>query len=258
MKKLLLLALFLLPNVGHAAFPTNSILFVAASSQVASIAYASQTGLELSGTDFTIEFWYKPTAFGAVNQTFFSRGYESGESGVRAVWNNGSGLNLSMANAGSYYNLNGWGESLSTGTWYHIAFVFDYASNTAELFINGTSQGTKTVSGASVGSINDPAHVGATIGAAWFADGNIGLERIWKVKRTQAQIDANKCTILGSTTNLSAEWTFDNTYNDNSGNSNTLTGSGSPTFPSDVTSSCATPAAAPYSILGLVRSFWIL
>lgn len=56
---------------------------------------------------------------------------------------------------------------------------------------------------------------------------------MWNVKRTGAEILANMYTILGATTNLVAEWVLDNSYSDNSGNSLTLTGVGSPTFATD-------------------------
>jgi hypothetical protein len=130
-------------------------------------------------------------------------------------------------------------RSLSTDTWYHVAFVAD--SGSGYIYEDGVSVGA---SGTVVTPVNGNAEL--CVGservdgtAGW--DGEISLVRIWKGEaRTQTQIQDNACEVLGSTANLSAEWTLDDTYTDNSGNGFTLTAYGSPTFVTDVPSVCTT------------------
>lgn len=229
------------------AFPTHSVKFVRASSQGASIVSGLQTGLGFTG-DFTIEFWYKtPTTMsGAIFGTVLGK-FPDGTNGTLFGLNGGSGgitdANLVIFKAGGETNvhINFLSTITATSTWYHIACVFTSASGKYELFLNGVSQGSDTSSLHSQNS--NPATVTVGFdnqagGAPAYYDNQLTLMRVWTATRTGAQLSANYCTELGSTANLSAEWTFDNVYTDNSGNSNTLTGVGSPTFALDVPSTC--------------------
>lgn len=135
--------------------------------------------------------------------------------------------------------------SPSTSVWYHVATTFDAGSPSAIAFyIDGVSQ-TVTYDFNDANSIydgNEDTALGALdVGSTPinFWDGLLSLVRLWNVVRTQGQIDANKCEVLGSTTNLQAEWTLDDVYTDNSGNGNTLTASGSPVFATDTPSVCS-------------------
>ncbi len=133
---------------------------------------------------------------------------------------------------------------LSTGTWYHVAMTW-VPSNVVKLFIDGTettyaSQSTIGAGGSSIADSNIPTTVGGEPSfLGYYFDGKLSLVRIWTTDRSAANLSANMCSVLGSTTNLSAEWTLDDVYTDNSGNSNTLTATGSPVFATDTPSVCA-------------------
>lgn len=228
---------------------TKSINFAAASTQYATRANTGSTGLNPGSSSFTMEGWIKwsslPTSGNIVplwgkhdfiaNREYYL--YLINAAGVYtadlATSNNGSGsFDVTVANI----------SAPTTGVWIHYAAVYTTSTGTLEFFVNGVSQGTGA--GGRTTIFNGTAAFGlGNTGPAEFSpgfDGEMSLVRFWLEARTGTQITTNMCTVLGATTNLSAEWTLDNTYNDNSGNSNTLTGNNTPTFPTDVPSTCVT------------------
>lgn len=131
-------------------------------------------------------------------------------------------------------------QTLATGTWTHVAVSWAAATGTASFYINGSSIGD--VTGGVITDIHNSTaqiNVGTAVAGDQTYDGLMNLFRFWTTTRSQAQIAANMCNVIGSTAGLAAEWTLDNTYNDNSGNSNTLTPVNSPTFTADVPATCA-------------------
>lgn len=124
------------------------------------------------------------------------------------------------------------------GVWCHVAFVWD-VTNAPTIYLNGVDISSGQINNAS--SINDSNSsilLGAIQVNQFLFDGRMSLWRIWSTARSQAQIAAGMCSVLGSTSNLAAEWTLDNTLADNSGNSNTLSNNGSATFGADVPTVC--------------------
>lgn len=223
---------------------TQSIDFEASSSQYASILDASQTGLDLT-TDFTLEGWIKLESMpGSFDYAMISKFLNTGNQRSYAfeVFDDAGTTRFQgyVSADGTTGNSHRVAVTMSTATWYHVAFTYDVSAGTSEFFQDGTSLGTV---GSGVTSIfNSTARVqisGLNGPAALYMDGKQSLWRVWSTIRTQAQISANMCSVLGATTDLQAEWTFDNVYTDNSGNSNTLTATGSPVFSADVPSTCS-------------------
>ncbi len=130
----------------------------------------------------------------------------------------------------------------TTGTWYHLAFVYTAATSKYQFFINGTQQGTDQT-GALTAIFDSTAtfYISGNQGdeAATSFNGRASLVRVWATTRTGVQLSANYCTLLGSTTNLQGEWSLDNVLTDNSGNSQTLTNVNTTTFVSDIPSTCS-------------------
>lgn len=223
---------------------TQSTLLVLASNQ--EFTAADSASLSLTNNT-TYEGWFKFTTLPSAGQQWgLIARYGSGAS-------TNNGLLFYIQNTGGTITLNTnatqssterevkytWAPS--TDTWYHLATTF--ASGVVTTYVNGTSIGSSTMSDNT--SFNDssiPYELGgyASNNAGRAFNGRISLVRIWGVVRTQGQLAADLCNVLGSTANLSAEWTLDNTLADNSGNSNTLTNVNSATFGADVPSVCAT------------------
>lgn len=224
---------------------TQSLDLERSSAQTASIADASQTGLDPS-TNFTIEGWVNLESLPATGEEYviFSK-FASANRQYYFYARNIAGvqqLRLSVGNAGAgacdnsdaSYQVS-W--SPSTATWYHVAVVKN--GTQASFYVDGVQQGstggtlnTNVCNGGAAAIVGDTTFTGAAF------DGKINLLRFWTVARTVTEINDNKCNVLGSTTNLSAEWTFNNVYTDNSGNSNTLTANNSPVFVTDTPSTC--------------------
>lgn len=141
-------------------------------------------------------------------------------------------------------------QTLTLDTWYHVAAVFT-PSTRMEIFLNGSSIGAITSSiPTAVFDGNDPTDIcGFTGGVSGNGTARFSLARVWSTARTGAQITASMCQVLGATANLAAEWTLDNTLNDNSGNSNTLSNIGTATFVSDVPATCQVVAFKGDSML---------
>jgi hypothetical protein len=213
------------------AFPTRSLKLVAASSQYASRADAGSTGLRGYNTNFTFETWFKLTTDVSSSEMDFASKWSSANNYIFRYYDV-SGVKLLLSTTSD--TTSGVAVSrLATGEWHHIAFVYTLATTTQEIFLDGISLGSDTSSG-TVSNGADDFLLGQQSGGAGYFNGQMCLTRFWTTARTAAQLVANWGTILGSTSGLSAEWTLDNTYNDNSGNSNTLTGQNSPTFVADV------------------------
>ena len=222
---------------------TQSLNLVKASSQ-----YTSRTdtyGLT-SWQALTEECWVKPASQPTAGGTIEISTIGWANIGVRLrYWDNAGATTLSVFRHAWFTDTTflNYATTLSTGTYYHIAYSKD-ASGNVVLYINGTSVasgnvGSGTGTGVSASSTVGAGYNNGTLGQfPW--DGNISLHRVWSVVRTQAEISANMCNVFGTaTTNMRAEHSFDNVYTDSSGNAYTLTSSGTPTFVSSVPSTCS-------------------
>lgn len=100
--------------------------------------------------DFTIEFWMRPNASGETNRGIFGNRRDGGGSAaqwavkVGAAAEGGGQADGALAfHTGAGIILAN-GTALSSGTWYHIAFV--RASGTLTYYLNGASEGTAALS----------------------------------------------------------------------------------------------------------------
>lgn len=246
---------------------TQSLDLEDSSSQYASAADSVSLSIVAS---FTVECWAKFESLASAGNanTMMAKWVDSGSRSWLFNWDNGvstAGTSLHMrvstdsTNPGSSsfdctFNPN-------LGQWYHLAGAYTSGlPGTAILCIDGVSQtinsgtGATTVNDSNVATAIGSLNVGGT--ANWMFDGKISLARVWNGSaRSQAQIAANMCNVLGATALLAAEWTLDNTDNDNSGNSNTLTRAGGAGFSADVPSLCAVVGPANLKSLdGNVKS----
>jgi hypothetical protein len=143
----------------------------------------------------------------------------------------------------------GSGFSYSVDTWYSICGVFTPGDDQkVKVYVNGTAQTDNYVSNTAT-TIQNTTSIGDvggqnpyTTGRNW--DGKLSDIRMWARAITTTEVtnySTNPCTFENGA-NLNAWWTLDNTYNDSSGNSNTLTPVNSPAFASDGSYTCDAPA----------------
>lgn len=231
------------------AFATNSLDLEASSSQYASAADSSS--LSPTGA-MTFECWIKweSLATSGNRVIILAKDDAQPQRSYQFGFLNNSGtytMEILISTDGTNANTNQARVNITTpttGVWYHYGWVYTTAATgTLEAFVDGVSQGTVSGMGGSVYDSTANVELGAQkLGggaASNFLDGKIMLARLWDVARTGSNLTGNQCAVLGPTTNLKAEWTLNNTYADSSGNVNSLTATGSPSFSADGPSSCA-------------------
>lgn len=221
---------------------THSLDLEASSSQYASISDASQTGLDITGA-LTLEAWIKveSTPGSGAYYSIISKGSVNGASDTNTqylfYYDNDSaqrmGFLVRSAGANKVLSVN---QSLATGVWYHVAATYE-PSTAMRIYLNGREIANTTAS-VPASLVNTARFVGVGVGdnggaASMLFDGLIKDARIFNDVRTQTEIVADARTENVSNANLVGEWNFNNAYTDSSGNGNTLTASGSPTFSTD-------------------------
>lgn len=250
---LTLLVILISPQLVFSAYGlTQSADLETSSSQYFS--RADTASLSITG-DYTVECWInfeslpgsgvvypilmKNDAGTNRSTNFLAQGNGSGE--VILTWGvDETGNNSDISNLDYNWTT---GIGVSTATWYHVRGTFDASAATVETFIDGSSVGSNTGTANAIHDGNAATYIGFQGGTSRYFDGKISLCRVW----SEVHTTDDSCSVLGSTTNLAAEWTLDNTVTDNSGNSNTLTNNNSVPFVSDVPSECATTEEAPQS-----------
>ena len=243
---------------------TKSLDLDRVSSQYAKITDGDQTGLDWAGAtqDFTLEAWVKLGVTPGLNEiiTLMSKEETSSLQNQRSWWwyyrdqsnTKYLGINISTIDGTSAEALQV-AQTLTAGTWYHIAVTWDASTKTIEYFTNGSSigspaAGTNTVLFNSdapfvIGTYNDDAS------GTRFYDGLIDDVRAWDDIRTEAEINNNKAIELcGDEPNLQGYWRMDDDYTDLTSNGNTLTPVGSPVFSADI------PTIATNETCGVTRS----
>ena len=205
---------------------THSIDLESGSSQYA---YTDSDSIAQSGS-FTIMMWVKHES---VSQVFYSHRRSTAGTGNENWYfllNNGNQLYFGGTNIGGDATFS-WVPKV--GVWYHICAVFDDTGNETRLYINGQLVDTTAATGTPTASTSVRTTIGANSSGTSNFDGRIKDARIFNTALTQAQIVSYAHTENAPTTNLVAEWNFNDALT-STVNSYTLTGSGSPTFFEDI------------------------
>jgi hypothetical protein len=94
---------------------------------------------------FTVELWWNPSGSGQANGKIFQTANGDSYTYVSlALDATGNNLEVYMSNTSQSWNLvNGTSFTLTTGTWYHLALVYD--GTTIKLYVNGTGTTLATV-----------------------------------------------------------------------------------------------------------------
>jgi hypothetical protein len=174
---------------------------------------------------FTIETWARFNAPSSGNNDFIA---EIGNSSYTKIWfwyNNDNTFGLPSRNIAIGYNgaqggYNGGPDFLysftpQAGTWHHLAYTFDFVSKRITLYIDGLSQGSRTVSGASpsISQLGMNLNIGRRIFGGvnnHFFNGQLDEFRVWDYARTAGEIAQNYQTELsGSESGLICYYKFD-------------------------------------------------
>lgn len=228
---------------------TNSLDLEASSSQYAYI--ADTVPLRCSG-DFTLEAWIKVETLSSglgYSQTILSK------DGTNVGWtlrieSSANKIDFVRNDATQYTGA----TSITAGAWYHVAVTM--SSATLKIYLNGRED----FSGAYTDHTDatNQFRVGESTGnTGRYFDGLIKDVRVFSDARSASEVLSDAHTEDVSDANLVAEWNFNNAYTDSSGNGNTLTGSGSPTFPATIPWTAPAGGDSLQAIASMV-SWWTL
>ncbi len=204
--------------VGQVAFAQGSLnaLNFSGTQEVISTPVAH----DIRSGNFTFEAWVKPTTATGV-QAILSNGVASPALYTRT----GGALNsgkLGFFWHGTWFSAN---TTLATGRWQHIAMV--RTGNIITFYVNGIADAVTFADATRMS--NAPISLGYSGNANENYNGTIDEVRVWAEARTQAQIRANMCSRIATTSpTLKSYWRLDEktgaTAADVSGNNNKLSG----------------------------------
>ena len=218
---------------------THSLDLELSSNQYASIADASQTGLDITG-DISVECWVKIesqpgdgteyTFASKWNGTGNQRSWQFGYSRSGATYY----IYTYISGTGSWQGSPATAQTLTNGIWYHVAFTWKALTSEHKLYLNGGLLDTQTSTATALYNSSAAFVVGARGDTGGPHDGLIDDIRIWNDVRTADEIETNfHLELTGTEANLVGYWKFNNDYLDETSNNNDLTASGSPVFSTD-------------------------
>lgn len=200
-------------------------------------AYVADTASLSITTKISMACWVRFESLTGGEMTFLGK-YDAAQVAYLFMWND-TGDNLQFYTPEGNVN-SSW--TPSTATWYHLAVTFDSVANEVKFYVNGAQQGTTqtlnnaipdTTARLAIGSYNT-----ASTPAGLF-DGLIDevvvtsdILSLSEIGSLYAGYDAMDAAL--ALDNIAGYWKLNNDYSDSSGNSNTLTASGSPVFSTTV------------------------
>lgn len=228
------------------ALNTYSIDFERGSTQHLSITDASQSNLDLSG-DFTIEAWVKVESNPGTNEEYAIVGkYNNNGVDQRAyLFNYQHNVSAGTYQLRSLISSDGTGgnttfmtanQTLTPGTWYHVAFSYTASSGSGTFYVNGSSVGTGSSGPSSIHNSSGEFQIGSfqTGGTDAHFDGLVDEVRIWNIARTGTEINDDKSRELnGNETGLVGYWKLNNSLEDSTVSNNDLSNNGSAVHSAD-------------------------
>ena len=236
---------------------THSLDLELSSSQYASradTASLSQTG------DISIEAWIKLEQLPSTAGSRFTiaakfQDTPSEKRSYRFAISSTDKLEITWSADGTANNFAAWvaDAALSgAGVWIHVAVTVDVSTETAVIYVNGSSVAvTKTSDVGAATSIHDNdaifsiGNTPETTTAAFF-DGLLDEIRLWSDIRTGTEITNNyQAELIGNEAGLVGYWKLNNDYNDETANNNDLSPNNSPVFSTDVPTGFESPSLSP-------------
>ncbi|MCW5557490.1 MAG: hypothetical protein KIT22_06645, partial [Verrucomicrobiae bacterium] len=147
----------------------------------------SDVSFDLGGQSFTVETWARRSNESTNLQALFSFLSDPATNRPHASfgWFPGGFVGLQITNTLPHPDLRSEAPYTDTG-WHHYAAVFDAATGQREIFRDGVSLGTVTVSGATLGE--GRLFLGSVGGTSGFFEGALDEFRLWTRARTREEI----------------------------------------------------------------------
>ncbi|MDJ0504089.1 MAG: hypothetical protein PX635_02435, partial [Nostocales cyanobacterium LE14-WE12] len=177
---------------------------------------------------WTLEAWIFRNTTGRIDPIIEKYNWQAGFGGFTLRVTDTNKLIASVIN-GVNANVVESNTTINSQQWYHVSATFDGSQKTLKLYVNGVLVGVN--SDVTITPISS--NVSLKIGERgddlqpryWYFNGQIDDVRVWKVARTQAEIQANLSQKLsGNEQGLAGYWNFEeatgNTVNDLTTNKN--------------------------------------
>jgi len=166
------------------ALINNGADFESGSSQTFSITNAGQTGLDPTGS-FSYSTWFKPET-------------SNTETGFAEKWGVQGNRSWSLSKTATTVNFRSVSDgtspgnavtesiTMSNGTWYHLVFVYNAATPTVKIFVNGSSSGAQAVSQTSI--YDSTADVIFGYDGNNYMDGIVDATAFWNVALSDGEV----------------------------------------------------------------------
>ncbi|MBS1913413.1 MAG: carboxypeptidase regulatory-like domain-containing protein [Bacteroidetes bacterium] len=175
----------------------------------------SMQSLNLGSGSITVEGWVRPESFGSWNWLLSKATSNYAVEFIFGIDRSRLSFNVNGQNeTDKFYTVFG-RTTLATGSWFHMAAVYDRTAGTVRVYLNGVLDGERTIGSVTPVSTESPVFMGAreyfgTRTPAEYFHGAIADVRLWNVARTQAQIAGAMHTRLhGDEGGLVAYWKLD-------------------------------------------------
>lgn len=152
------------------------------------IADGSQSGLDITG-NISVSLWVKLESAPGGDYILFSKWNATGNQRGYQMWYQPGTINFQISSDGSNSDLYSVSQTLTAGSWYHLAFTWKASTSQGEWYVNGTNTASPT--GALTAIFNNTAsfvlgNYAATIGEDY--DGIIDEVGIWPRALTSTEV----------------------------------------------------------------------
>lgn len=150
-----------------------------------------------TSSDFTFEFWMKPTAGINFFTSMITVGQTSGTINGYQIFYANKQISVEFGNGSSNFGSSATTTDLTaSGDWHHVAVVVTRSTSSYVIYIDGASEasGTNSVlsTSSNINNSSDPLYFGRTRGTTDHSyNGAMDEVRIWNVARTQSEIQNN-------------------------------------------------------------------
>tara|TARA_Y100000593_G_scaffold14361_1_gene27170 strand:- start:639 stop:4532 length:3894 start_codon:yes stop_codon:yes gene_type:complete len=192
--------------------------------------------------DITIEAWIKfeslPTSSGSM-EIVARDGNATDQKGYYFRFTDAATDKLQYAtrdSSGNYITAETNWNAPATDTWFHVAVSHDKSAGKVQFYVDGSAQGSE-ISGLNT-TTAESSEAKFSIGCKIASDGTISNNfdgmisevRVWDSLLHPSVIAANDMTEIAAQTNLVGYWRLNNSYEDTSGNEQTLTPGGATAY----------------------------
>ena len=173
-----------------------------------SIDCTNNPGVQLSGTQITLEAWVYPTQWKSAVWGGNIINKEGTNTGYMLRCGNGGQVNFNLGNGG-WNELTSPSNTLALNTWQHVAATYD--GSTMAIYVDGNLVASQPMS-ITFSSPTTSLTIGNwSNGSGRAFIGNIDEVRVWSVSKTQSELQTDMSTCLtGSEIGLAAYYQFEN------------------------------------------------